>query len=57
MDTYQDDHEEPYEVKDWREETIADRQEMWEVMSSDDELPDQENDGSDAHFDTYDLGE
>ncbi len=57
MESFQDIEEEPDHVKDWREETIADQQEMWELMVSDDEPADHENEGTGVHYDTYDLGE
>lgn len=57
MESFQNIEEEPNHVKDWREETIIDQQEIWELMVSDDEPADHENEGTGVHYDTYDLGE
>lgn len=47
----------PENIRDWREDTRADAQEMWDLVSSDDEQLDSESEESGAHYDTYDLGE
>ena len=47
----------PENIRDWREDTRADTQEMWNLVSSDDEPLDPESEGYGAHYDTYDLGE
>ena len=52
-----DDDGDAENIRDWRVETHADVNEMWELMSSDDELLDPGNDDFGAQYDTYDLGE
>lgn len=47
----------PENIRDWRVDTRADAEEMWELVSSDDELLDAENEEFGAQYDTYDLGE
>ncbi len=47
----------PENIRDWREDTSADAQEMWDLVTSDDEQLDPEGEESGSHYDTYDLGE
>ena len=44
-------------IRDWCLDAHADADEMWELLSSDDELLDRGNDDFGAQYDTYDLGE
>jgi len=44
-------------IRDWRIDTHADADEMWELVTSDDELLDPDVDDFGAQCDAYDFGE
>ncbi|MGB3304884.1 MAG: hypothetical protein WBA63_01785 [Thermomicrobiales bacterium] len=44
-------------IRDWRIETHADANEMWELVTSDNELLDPDVDDFGTQYDTYDFGE